>query len=300
MKKETLSHLAGQGAMAAVAAMAATQGTLAVPGALVSQSESRIISLTLGTWGAPTTLIPRAPDDDPWDAWSHAPESLRAIIGKNHKNSKEPEKVILQALPKAHMFRQWKLTVRKSILSASVDPDATWLWLLEIGKDIATFGKLYHPGEYSRTLDTKLCVAVDNLVKDNDSLRNDIMIATETLAKKDMRTAGRQVLLIVNSLYKTSVDIGIVYDVEDVIAVTLHHNQMEHCLHRRDRVISGLAEPMPENTKKAFFCSKVRDCPAFLVEYLGWKRLSDDDPTKTLDTLRTAMKTTIEDPRREG
>ena len=71
------------------------------------------------------------PDDDPWGAWSHAPESLRALIGSSNKNSKESEKIILQALPKAHMFRQWKLTFRKIILSASLDPDATWLWLLD-------------------------------------------------------------------------------------------------------------------------------------------------------------------------
>ena len=101
------------------------------------------------------------------------------------------------------MFRQWKLIVRKTILSASVDPDATWLWLLEIEKEIATFDSLYKPGEYFRTLDIKLCVAVDNLVKDNDSLGNDIMVATETLAKKDTRIAGRQALLMVYSFYKT-------------------------------------------------------------------------------------------------
>ena len=137
-------------------------------------------------------------------------------------------------------------------------------------------------------------------MKDNDSLRNDIMIATETLAKKGMKIAGRQVLLMVYSLYKTCVDNGTVYDVEDVIAATLHHNQMKHFFHRWDRVISGLAEPMPEITKKAFFCSEVRDCPAFQVEHLNWKRLSDDDPKKTLETLRNAMKTIIEDARRES
>ena len=59
MKKEILSHQAGQGAMAAVAATATTRGTLAVPGALVSQIGVRIISLTLGIRGAPTTLIPQ-------------------------------------------------------------------------------------------------------------------------------------------------------------------------------------------------------------------------------------------------
>ena len=117
-----------------------------------------------------------------------------------------------------------------------------------------------------------------------------------------MRIAGRQVLLMVYSFYKTSVDNGTVYDFEGVIAVTLHHNQMEHFLHRWDtcRVISGLAGPMPEKTKQAFFCSKVGDCLAFQVEYLSWKRLSDDDPKKTLDTLRNAMETIIEDARREG
>ena len=60
MKKETLSHQAGQGAMAAVAATAATRGTLVVPGPLASQIGVRIISLTLGVRGAPTTLTPQA------------------------------------------------------------------------------------------------------------------------------------------------------------------------------------------------------------------------------------------------
>ena len=78
---------------------------------------------------------PNPPDSDPWDALPSAPESLRAVLGRN-KNSKESEKVILQALPKAHMLRQWKLIVRKTIFSASVEPDSTWLWLLEIEKCI--------------------------------------------------------------------------------------------------------------------------------------------------------------------
>ena len=100
------------------------------------------------------------------------------------------------------MFRQWKLTVPKTIPSASVDPDATWLWLLEIEKDIATLITFAtQENTYFHMLGTKLRVAVDNLVKDNNSLSNDIMIATEKLAKKGMRIAGRRVLLMVYSFY---------------------------------------------------------------------------------------------------
>ena len=197
------------------------------------------------------------------------------------------------------MFRHWKLTVRKTILSASIDPDATWTWLLQIEQPNTTFESLYDPGDYFRTLDTKLCVAVDMLVRDNHSLKSDIDIETETLAKQGKRIAGRQVLQMVYKSYKTNVENGTVYDVMDVIAVELHGNQMEHFLHRWDKVILGLSEPMPENTKKAFFVSKVRNCQAFQREYTDWKRKSDDDPTKTLETLRQAMKDLIEDARRE-
>ena len=97
------------------------------------------------------------------------------MIG-NTKNSKEAEKINLPNLPKADMFRHWKLTVRKTILSASIDPDATRICLLQIEKPSATFDSLYDPGDYFRTLDTKLCVAVDVLVKDNISLKSDIDI----------------------------------------------------------------------------------------------------------------------------
>ena len=149
-----------------------------------------------------------------------------------------------------------------------------------------------------RTLDTELCVAVDNLVKDN-SLKSDIDIETETLAKQGKRVAGRQVLLMVYKSYKTTVENGTVYDVMDVIAVELHGNRMEHFIRRWDKVILGLSEPMPENTKKAFFVSKVGNCTAFQGEYLDWERKLDDDPTKTLETLQGTMKDLIEDARRE-
>ena len=81
------------------------------------------------------------PPDDPWDAYSAAPRSLRAMVGST-KNSKEAEKIISPALPKARMFRYWKLTVRKTFLSASIDPDTIWLWLLEIEKEGTTFDTL--------------------------------------------------------------------------------------------------------------------------------------------------------------
>ena len=64
------------------------------------------------------------PPDDPWDAYSSAPESLRALIGGT-KNNKEAKKFNFPNLPKADMLRHWKLTVRQTILSASIDPDAT-------------------------------------------------------------------------------------------------------------------------------------------------------------------------------
>ena len=147
------------------------------------------------------------------------------------------------------MFRHWKLTVRKIILSASLDPDATWKWLLEIEKINTTFDSLYDPGDYFRTLDTKLCVAIDILVKDNNSFKSDIDIETETLAKQGKRIAGRQVPQMVYKSYKTNVEHGIVYDVMDIIAVESQGNHMEHFLHRWDKVILGLSEPMPENTK---------------------------------------------------
>ena len=81
------------------------------------------------------------PPDDPWDAYSSAPESLGALIG-NTKNGKEAEKITFPNLPKADMFRHWKLTVRKTILSASIDPDATWTWLLQIEKTSTTCDSL--------------------------------------------------------------------------------------------------------------------------------------------------------------
>ena len=101
---------------------------------------------------------------------------------------------------------------------------------MQIEKLSATFDPLYDPGDYFRTLDTKLRVAVDMLVKDNNSLKSDIDSETETLAKQGKIIAGRQVLQMVYKSYKTNVENGTVYDVMDVIAVELHGNRMERFL----------------------------------------------------------------------
>ena len=116
--------------------------TLADPGRARQPASNENNRQSSGNPGGPND---RNPPDDPWDAYSSAPESLRALVG-NTKNNKEAEKINLPRLPKAGMFRHWKLTVRKTILSAPIDLDATWKWLLEIEKTSTTFDSLYDPG----------------------------------------------------------------------------------------------------------------------------------------------------------
>ena len=73
---------------------------------------------------------------------------------------------------------------------------------------------------------------------------------------------------MVYASYKTCVENGTVFDVMDVTAVELHGNHMEHFLRRWGKVILGLAEPMLENTKKAFFVSKVGNGLVFQTDYV--------------------------------
>ena len=130
------------------------------------------------------------------------------------------------------MLRQSKLIIRKTIVSASVDPQATWEWLMNAEKDNLTFDDLYLPGDTFASPGCKLRVAVNNLMKGQTNLRNDIMVKTETLAKEGKMVASRQVLMMVYAYSKTDVENGSAYDIEDIIVVTLRHNQMEHSLQR--------------------------------------------------------------------
>ena len=65
------------------------------------------------------------------------------------------------------------------------------------------------------------------------------------------------------------------------------------------RLFWGSLSPCLRILRKRSSLLGVRNRPAFLTDYLNWKRKSDDDPTKTLDALRTAMKNIIEDARRD-
>ena len=239
-------------------------------------------------------------DDDNASHWSAIPEHLRdEILRMVPKGRKEADKITLQSLPPPHLFRQWKITIRKSIISASICPKATWHWLMEVERDVVGFDRLVEPGEFFETLDVKLASAIDTLVKDNNSLKGDIMIKTELMAKADRMLSGRQALHMVYSYFKTDVENGMVYDIEDLIAVTLQGNNLESFLHKWDRVLLGLATEIDERTKKALFISKVKDCQAFRQEYLHYKRLDDNDPNKSYEYLYKSMKKIVEKERRE-
>ena len=123
------------------------------------------------------------------------------------------------------------------------------------------------------------------------------MISTETLVNEGKMIAGRQVLMVLYEYYKPDVENCTVYDIEDVIAVSLHNNDMEGFLQKWDKVLLGLAEALPCRTEKAMFVSKVKNCSAFRQEYLHYKRMSPNDPCKTYEYLRDMMKATIEEKR---
>ena len=150
-------------------------------------------------------------------------------------------------MPTPETYRSWKNHVRDEVKASSDKPDEAWEWVNEVydkkldRKELEA--KLQNPGKFV-TLDTKLSSALTRFAKGDLGTR--ILNYKDEMSKNNVQVRGRTVLLMFDDYYKTSIEAGSLYRVEDLLGVAKIGDGISDprkFVNRWDATIAGMENP---------------------------------------------------------
>ena len=112
------------------------------------------------------------------------------------------------------------------------------------------------------TLDAKLMSSLTNICEGDFARQLDIF--KEEQAKSGTPARGRQALLMIHKHFSTSRKHGAVYDIEDLMAVTLVNDDLRGFITRWDAVIAGMTSEPDMNVEASLLSQRHQELQASL------------------------------------
>ena len=175
-------------------------------------------------------------------ALSGAASSSKGDQDSDKPRVKEAEKIVFPAFPNPENYRNWRLKEREAVVAASDRTDKAFEWLSAVWSKDKTVELLRDPEGFA-TLDAKILSAVTNIVSGDFARQVDTFKERE--AHHDRLVRGRQVLLMMDKYFSTNALHGSVYDIEDLLSVTMVNEKLEVFMRNWDTVLSGIKK-LPE------------------------------------------------------
>ena len=155
-------------------------------------------------------------------------------------------------------FRTWKLQLRDEVASASGDPDAAFRWLNEVERDSVEIEQYASSGRFP-SLDAKLAAALSRIL--TGDLLHQVNLLKERYAKMGLLLKGRQILWQIYKHYKISEADGALLDLRDLLAVTLHGDNLRAFMRDWESVLNAMKEIPEHKLLKPLFLSKLKEVP---------------------------------------
>ena len=152
---------------------------------------------------------------------------------------REAETVKIQALPTAPRFRNWKMAVRDEIAGASGDPQEAFKWILKVEKPGISLEDLEDSENFS-SLDAKLAAAISKIAQGDLSQR--INLLKDRKAHDGKYVTGRQMLFMIFEHYRISAEDGALLDLEDLMCVRLHNDDLRSFLSDWENVLTAMKD----------------------------------------------------------
>ena len=222
-------------------------------------------------------------------------KELRKSQSSNTK-AKESDRVIIPKFPQPENYRNWRIRVRDAVIAASSKPDVAFHWIEEVFKTDQTIEALQDSGKFV-TLDAKLMSSLTNIC-DGDFARQ-LDIFKEAQAKTGTHARGRQALLMIHKHFSTSRKHGAVYDIEDLMAVTLVNDDLRSFITRWDAVIAGMTSEPDVMWKQAYFHNAIKNFKPLSHDLAVYDRTPEGEPNRSYDFLMKAARDYLERKRLE-
>ena len=199
--------------------------------------------------------------------------------GEKPKNkAKEAEKITFPKFPLPEQYRNWRVRIREAVVAASDKPDMAFEWLSKVWAKESTEEQLRDPEGFV-TLDAKVLSAITNVLEGEFARQTDTFKEREANAGRPVR--GRQVLFRLNDHFATNALHGSVYDLEDLLAITLANENLVVFLSNWETVLSGSQKAPDETFLEPLFHRQVKKCKALQHDINIYERAADGSPEKT-------------------
>ena len=147
------------------------------------------------------------------------------------------------------------------------------------------------------TLDAKLMSSLTNICEGDFARQLDIF--KEEQAKSGTPARGRQALLMIHKHFSTSRKHGAVYDIEDLMAVTLVNDDLRDFITRWDAVIAGMTSEPDMMWKQAYFHNAIKTFKPLSHDLAVYDRTPEGEPNRSYDFLMKAARDYLERRRLE-
>ena len=210
--------------------------------------------------------------------------------------AKESDRVLVPKFPQPENYRNWRIRVRDAIIAASAKPDLAFQWVEEVFRTDQSVDALNDSGKFV-TLDAKLMSSLTNICEGDFARQLDIF--KEEQAKSGTPPRGRQALLMIHKHFSTSRKHGAVYDIEDLMAVTLVNDDLRGFITRWDAVIAGMTSEPDMMWKQAYFHNAIKNFKPLSHDLAVYDRTPEGEPNRSYDFLMKAARGYLERRRLE-
>ena len=213
----------------------------------------------------------------------------------DHK-AKESDRILVPKFPQPENYRNWRIRVRDAIIAASAKPDLAFQWVEEVFRTDQSVDALKGSGKFV-TLDAKLMSSLTNICEGDFARQLDIF--KEEQAKSGTPARGRQALLMIHKHFSTSRKHSAVYDIEDLMAVTLVNDDLRGFITRWDAVIAGMTSEPDMMWKQAYFHNAIKTFKPLSHDLAVYDRTPEGEPNRSYEFLMKAARDYLERRRLE-
>jgi hypothetical protein len=200
------------------------------------------------------------------------------------QKAKGSDRVLVPKFLHPENYRNWRIRVRDAVIAASSKLDLAFHWVEEVCKTDQTVEALQNSGKFV-TLDAKLMSSLTSICEGDFARQLDIF--KEEQARAGTHARGRQALLMIHKRFGTSRKYGAVYDIEDLMAVTLVNADLRGFITRWDAVIAGMTSEPGTMWKQAYFHNAIKNKP-LSHDPAVYDRTPEGEPNRSYEFLMKA------------
>ena len=198
---------------------------------------------------------------------------------------KEAEKIVFPKFPLPEQYRNWRIHVREAVVAASAQPDLAFDWLSAVWDKDTTEETLRDPKGFV-TLDAKVLSAITKILEGDFARQMDTLKEKEANANRLVR--GRQILYKLHDFFATNALHGSVYDVEDLLSVSLNNENLVMFLRNWDTVLSGIQKSPDEAFLEPLFHRQVKKCKSLQRDINIYERAAEGSAQRSYKFLYDA------------